>query len=146
MLPLSAYKPSTSKQEAEWKFKFDNLFGQPQTPFEGYNIHFTKSLKAVYESFPEVAAVCKAAGAKNVTSTRIDTTGDSIVLANNYDDDPEAQKLMKDGVTCYTKDLFTYSIFRGSVDLESDEFKIKIKAPDDSTPSKDKRKRGRKST
>ncbi|USP78160.1 hypothetical protein yc1106_05434 [Curvularia clavata] len=144
ILPLSGYKPSTSKQEAEWKFTFDNVFGQPQTPFEGYNIHFTKSLKAVYESFSEVAAVCKAAGANNVTSTRMNTTGDNIVLANNYDDDLEAQKLMKDGVTCYTKDLFTYSIFRGSVDLESDEFKIK--APDDSTPSKEKKKRGRKST
>lgn len=145
MLPLHAYKPSTSKQEAEWKFKLDDVFGQPQTPFEGYTVHFTKSLKAVYESFPEVVAVCKAAGAKNVTSTRMNTTGDNIVLANNYDDDPEAQKLIKDGVACYTKDLFTYSIFRGFIDLESDEFKIK--APDsESTPSKEKRKRGRKST
>jgi hypothetical protein len=142
---LSAYKPSTSKQEEEWRFKFDDVFGQPQTPFEGYTIHFTKNLKAIYESFSEVVTVCKAAGAKTVTSTRMNTTDDNIVLANNYDDDPEAQKLIKDGVTCFTKDLFTYSIFRGFLDLQGDEFKIK--APDaDNTPSKGKKKRGRKST
>ncbi|EMD90552.1 hypothetical protein COCHEDRAFT_1179488 [Bipolaris maydis C5] len=143
LLSLSAYKPSTSKQEEDWGFSFDDVFGQPQTPFEGYTIHFTKNLRGVYESFSEVVAVCKAAGAKNVTSTRMNTTGDNIVLANNYEDDPEAQKLIKDGITCYTKDLFTISIFRGHLDLGSDEFKIK--APNaDSTPSKEKKKRGRK--
>ncbi|EUC45611.1 hypothetical protein COCMIDRAFT_36703 [Bipolaris oryzae ATCC 44560] len=143
LLSLSAYKPSTSKQEEEWGFRFDDVFGQPQTPFEGYTIHFTKNLRGVYESFPEVVAVCKAAGAKNVTSSRMNTTGDNIVLANNYEDDPEAQKLIKDGITCYTKDLFTISIFRGYLDLESDEFKIE--SPNaDSTPSKEKKKRGRK--
>lgn len=143
LLSLSAYKPSTSKQEEDWGFSFNDVFGQPQTPFEGYTIHFTKNLRGVYESFSEVVAVCKAAGAKNVTSTRMDTTGENIVLANNYEDDPEVQKLTKDGITCYTKDLFTISIFRGYLDLGSDEFKIK--APNaDNTPSKEKKKRGRK--
>ena len=145
LLPLSAYKPSIAKQEKEWKFKFDNVFGQPQRPLEGYTLHFTKSLKATFESFPEITAVCTAAGAESVTSTRMKSTGESIVLANNPDDDQEAQKLMKDGVTCYTKDLFMYSIFRGVLDLDSDEFKVKPPAAD-STPSKEKKKRGRKST
>jgi len=143
-LPLSAYKPSVSKQEKEWNFSLDGVFGQPQTPFEGYNIHFTKSLKATFESFSEIEIVCKAAGAKDVTSTRANKTGNSIVLANNDDDDAELQKLIKEGTTCFTKDILIYSILRGVLDLDSNDFKIAETTTAKASP-KEKKKRGRKS-
>lgn len=144
LLPLDAFRPSVSKQEKEWNFSLDGVFGQPQTPFEGYNVHFTKSLKATFESFSEIEAVCKAAGAEEVTSTRANKTGNSIVLANN-EDDADVQKLIKEGATCYTKDLLIYSILRGALDLDSDDFKI-IDTATAKTPPKEKKKRGRKST
>ncbi|KAG9193010.1 hypothetical protein G6011_03045 [Alternaria panax] len=148
LLAVSAYKPSAPKQEEEWKLKLDDILGQPQAPFApDYNVHFTKSLKAKYASFSEIEAVGKAAGAKNVTTgpAKMKKAERNIVLADDGDD-AEAQKLMKDGVTCYTKDFFTFSILRGVLDLESDEFKIEgVVAAD--TPLKElKKKRGRKST
>jgi hypothetical protein len=147
LLAVSAFKPSAPKQEEEWKLKLNDIIGQPQTPFLNYHIHFTKSLKAKYASFPEIEVVGKAAGAKNVTTgaAKMKKTGSNIVLADDGDD-VEAQRLMKDGVTCYTKDFFTFSILRGVLDLESDEFKIEGVATAADTPSKEpKKKRGRKS-
>jgi hypothetical protein len=142
LVSLHSYTPSASDQEKEWKFKLDDVLGQPQSPFEGYTIHFTKSLKTIYKPFSEIEEVCKAAGAKKVTSSRMDKTGDIIVLAKE-DDDAEAQKLMQDGVTCYTRDLVTFSILRGSLDLDSKEFQIQPLTED---APKEKKKRGRKST
>ncbi|KAF1945963.1 hypothetical protein EJ02DRAFT_395251 [Clathrospora elynae] len=147
-LSLAAYKPSVPKQEKEWKFKLEDVLGQPQAPFKRINIHFTKSLKAVYQPFTEIEEVCKAAGANKVTSARINKTEDFIVLAKE-DDDAEAQKLMQDGVRCYTRDLLTHSIFRGLLDLDSDEFRIDsgaVAAAGATDAPKEKKKRGREST
>jgi hypothetical protein len=140
-LSVSAYKLSAPKQEKHWNFKLDDILAQPQTPFEDHTIHFTKSLKAYYKPFTEIEAVCKAAGAK-VTSSRMKKTGDSIVLALD-NEDPEAQKLMQDGVKCYHRDLIAYSIVRGSLDLDSDEFRIGGGAAES---PKEKKRKGRKST
>ncbi|KAI4673032.1 uncharacterized protein J4E78_001536 [Alternaria triticimaculans] len=147
LLAVSAFKPSIPKQEEEWKIKLDDILEKPQTPFTDFTVHFTKSLKTRYaSSFSDIEAVCKAAGATSVTSgaTKIKKTGNTIALAAD-EDDVEAQKLIKEGTTCYTKDFFTYSILRGVVDLESDEFKIEGAAAGE-TPSKEqKKKRSRKS-
>jgi hypothetical protein len=147
LLAVSAFKPSIPKQEEEWRVKLDDILGHPQTPFADYAVHFTKSVKTKYASFSDIEVVCKAAGATSVTTgaTKVKKTGSTIVLAEDGDD-VEAQKLMKDGVACYTKDFFTYSILRGAVDLESDEFKIDAEAAAADTPAKEqKKKRGRKS-
>ncbi|CAI9628157.1 unnamed protein product [Alternaria burnsii] len=148
LLAVSAFKPSTPKQEEAWKLKLDDVLGQPQAPFLEYSIHFTRSLKAKYASFSEIEMVGKAAGAENVIigAAKVKKTGSSIVLADDRDD-AEAHKLMKDGVTCYTKDFFTFSILRGVLDLESDEFRIKGVVEAAETPLKEpKKKRARKST
>jgi hypothetical protein len=142
-LSVTAYKLSAPRQEKEWKFQLDDVWSQPQTPFEGYSVHFTKSLKAFYHPFTEIEAVCKAAGARSTTSTRMNKTGDTIVLALD-DEDPEAQKLMQDGVTCYHRDLIAYSILRGALDLDSDEFRIDGAAAAEAP--KEKKRKGRKST
>ena len=148
LLAVSAFKPSTPKQEEEWKLKLDDVLGKPQAPFMEYSIHFTRSLKAKYASFSEIEVVGKAAGAKNVIigAAKVKRTGSSIVLADDRDD-AEAHKLMKDGVTCYTKDFFTFSILRGVLDLESDEFRIEGVVEAAETPLREpKKKRARKST
>jgi hypothetical protein len=140
---VSAYRPSAPKQEREWNVKFDQILGHAQTPFDGYTIHFTKNLKALYSPFTEIEQVCQAAGAKKVTSSRMDKVGNIIVLAKD-EDDGEVEKLKQEGIMCYNRDLITHSIFRGSVDLDSSEFKIGPETAATNAP-KGTKKKGRKS-
>jgi hypothetical protein len=144
-LSVDAYRPFVPKQEKEWKFKLDDIFGQPQTPFEGYTIHFTTSAHALYKPFTEIEQVCKAAGAVKVTKKKMDKSGKVIVLAVEGED-KEAEKLMQDGITCYYRHLLPMSIFRGTLDLDSDEFKISAGGTDEAadTPKESRSRRGRK--
>ncbi|KAH4811539.1 hypothetical protein HBH61_091280 [Parastagonospora nodorum] len=144
-LSVDAYRPSVPKQEKEWKFKLDDIFGQPQTPFEGYTIHFTTSAHALYKPFTEIEQVCNAAGAVKVTKKKMDKSGKVIVLAMEGED-KEAEKLMQDGITCYYRHLLPMSIFRGTLDLDSDEFKISAGGTDEAadTTKESRSRRGRK--
>lgn len=121
-LSVDAYAPSVPANEKEWGFKLQDVLGRPQTPFEGYTLHFTTALHSFYKSFTEIEQVCKAAGAK-VTKKKMGKNNDKVIVLA-MEGDKEAEKLMEDGVTCYNRDLFPLSIFRGTVDLDSDEFKL----------------------
>jgi hypothetical protein len=143
-LSIDAYKPSAPKQEKEWRFFLLDVLGRPHTPFGGYTVHFTTTLVAAYTTFNEIEQVCKAAGAVKVTKKKIDKSENVIVLAAE-EGDREAEKLMEDGVTCYNRDLLPISIFRGTLDLDSDEFKIGAGGVTISATKETKKKRGRKS-
>lgn len=68
---------------------------------------------------------------------------DKFIILATEDDDKDAEKLMsEEGIVCYTRDLVPFSILRGLLDLESDEFKIKVRANDVGAT---KKTRGRKS-
>lgn len=120
-MSVDAYQPTAPAKEQEWNFKLQDVLGRPQTPFEGYTIYFTSALHSMYKPFTEIEQVCKAAGAK-VAPKLGKKTEKVIILA--MDDDKEAGKLMADGITCYSRDLLPISIFRGRLDLDSDEFKL----------------------
>jgi hypothetical protein len=145
LLELEAYRPHFPTQERDWDFSFDNIW--KKEVFQGYNIYFTPALKATYKPFTEVDELCKAAGARRAVSKLgkevkdKDITDNTILLALNGENDEDAVVIMKNGYTCYTRDLLTLSILRGKLDLESDEFKIK---PAASNPPK-KKGRPRKS-
>lgn len=142
LLAISSYIPSAPEQEREWNINLNHILGQPKRPFEDCTIHFTKTLKAFYSPFSDIEQVCIAAGAKKVTSGRLDKTEDAIVLAKD-DDDGDAQKLMQAGVTCYNKDLITQSIFQGSLDSR-EQFRIGQKKA--TTPTaRDRKKKPQKS-
>ncbi|KAL6703917.1 hypothetical protein ACN47E_008953 [Coniothyrium glycines] len=142
LLAVTTYTPSAPRQEKEWKVNLHETSGSPQTPFDGYTIHFTKSLKATYSPFSEIEQVCRAAGAKKVTSGRMDKTGDIIVLGVD-ENDGEVEKLTHEGMACFQKDIIAHSIFQGHVDLQSDDFKIGFKKAGIAT-TKDDKKRSRK--
>lgn len=125
-LDLSSFKPSVVEQETEWGFSLENVWGAAQTPFKGYSIYFTPTLRKTYSNFQEMDRVCQTVGAK-VVSKRTGKTDKVIVLAIEKGD-PDADKMMADGETCYHKDLLTTSILRGSLDLDSDEFKLNAKS------------------
>ncbi|KAJ4364907.1 hypothetical protein N0V95_000554 [Ascochyta clinopodiicola] len=138
-LDLSSYKPSVAQQEKEWGFDLEKVWGVAQTPFKGYAIYFTPALRKTYTNFREMDQVCQTVGAK-VVSKRTDKSGKIIVLAKE-EEDPDADKMIEDGEMCYHKDLITNSILRGTLDLDSDEFKITAK------PATGPRRKGpRKST
>jgi hypothetical protein len=127
-LSVEAYQPSAPGKEKEWGFALKDVLGHPQTPFEGYTVHFTTSLHAAYQTFTEIEQVCKAAGAAKVTKKKVDKSEKVIILAVE-DGDKEAEKLMQDGAVCYSRDLLPTSILRGVLDLESDEFRIVAAVP-----------------
>ncbi|KZM22068.1 uncharacterized protein EKO05_0007859 [Ascochyta rabiei] len=138
-LDLSSYKPSVAQQEKDWGFDLEKVWGVAQTPFKGYTIYFTPALRKTYTNFREMDRVCQTVGAK-VVSKRTDKSGKIIVLAKE-EEDPDADRMVEDGETCYHKDLLTNSILRGTLDLDSDEFKIIAK------PASGSRRKGpRKST
>ncbi|KAF2029196.1 hypothetical protein EK21DRAFT_68116 [Setomelanomma holmii] len=146
-LAAKAYRPSTPKQEKDWKFKLESVIGHPQTPFAEFTIHFTTGLHAAYKVFTEIEQVCKAAGAAKVTKKKkkINPDDNVIVLAVEEGDE-EAEMLIREGVACYNRDLLPLSIFRGALDLDSDEFKLTAAvAAAGSSVNDTKAKRGRKS-
>lgn len=145
-LSVDVYRPSAPKQEKEWKFKLNDVISQPQTPFDGYTIHFTTSAHALYKPFTEIEQVCKAAGAQKVTTKKKISKGDKVIVLAVEGEDKEAEKLMQDGITCYYRHLLPISIFRGNLDLDSEEFKIGVGADDEgaSTPKDTRTRRGRK--
>lgn len=120
-LDLSSYKPTVAQQEKEWGFTLEKVWGIAQTPFKGYSIYFTPTLRKTYTNFREMERVCTTVGAE-VISKRASKNENVIVLAT--EDDPDAKKLMEDGETCYHKDLVTTSILRGEINLDGDEFRI----------------------
>lgn len=139
-LDLSSYKPAVAQQEKEWGFSLEKVWGTAQTPFKGYCIYFTPTLRKTYTNFREIERVCQTAGAEVTTTKRHSKNNTTIVLAAE-EDDSDAARMIEEGETCYHKDLVTTSILRGELDLEVDEFKIGAKQ---AAPSR--RKGPRKST
>jgi hypothetical protein len=139
-LSVRAYTPSVPKQEKDWNFNLISVAGQPQKVFEGYTVHFTTSLYSAYKTFAEIEQVCKAAGAAKVTKKKIDKSDKVIVLA--AEEGAEVEKLMQDGIVCYNRELLPISILRGSLDLDSDEFRLIAAAA--SNAQETKPKKGRK--
>lgn len=143
-LSLDAYKPRAPEQEEEWGIKLDSVVGQPQTPFKGYTLHFTTSAHATYKPFADIEHVCKTAGAKITTKKKIDKNSKTIVISAD-ENDKEAEKFIQDGVACYYRGILPISIIRGTLDLESEEFKVgSDNAATASTAKDTKTKRGRK--
>lgn len=124
LLDLASFKPSVAQEEKEWKFNLENVWGIPQTPFKGYAIYFTLALKKTYTNFREMEKACQTLGAKVVPKRN--NKNDKIIVLATEEGDPEAEKIIEEGEPCYLKDLLTTSILRGKLDLESDEFKIKV--------------------
>lgn len=123
-LDLTAYKPSIAQQEKDWNFNLENVWGAAQTPFKGYSIYFTPSLKKSYTNFREINRVCQTVGAKVVA--KYTSKNEKMIVLATEEEDPDAETLIQDGETCYRKDLLTTSILRGNLDLDSDEFKITL--------------------
>ncbi len=130
-LALNDYKPKVSEQEKEWKFELDKIWGEPQSTFESYAFYFTAELQKSYGNCEELKQVCKAAGAK--LATKKTWKERNVILIASDEKDQEVENFGREGATCYSKDLIVYSILRGEVDLDSNEFMIMGSADENTT-------------
>ncbi|KAF2816854.1 uncharacterized protein BDZ99DRAFT_564685 [Mytilinidion resinicola] len=151
LLNPDRFAPRDHKNEKAWGFSLYDVLGKEQrTIFSGMTICFTPAMKEHHNSFiTEMRDIVLEAGAEKVitrAATGVKDDGNTIVIAVSDEKDTNAAILQDRGMTCYTRDLLSTSILRGSLDLESDEFIIK---PDSShgagAPKKFKRGRPRKS-
>lgn len=96
--------------------------------FKGKTIFVTPSLKKDYGSsgFKEVQDLARLAGAEAMVSKTPRTPKDveGMVVLGLGKDDLDSIGLMDKGVECYSRELLSTSILRGSLDLGDDEFKL----------------------
>lgn len=108
--------------------------------FAGRSLYITPALKKEYgDGYQAIQQLAKVVGFTSVTSkpARGASIKDYTVVLAKETDDLDASTLLDLGYTCYCKDLLSFSILRGELDLEHDEFKIAERA----TAQKSKTKR-----
>lgn len=102
--------------------------------FTGMSMYFTGALVKEYgtEGWNNIKALAKEAGASFVADGTA-TNGEKIrcqghtIYFGSAESDPDATELLSDyKKTVYGKDMLAQTILRGELDLESDEFQLKV--------------------
>lgn len=127
-LSLESYIPKVPEQEQDWAFSMSHIWGNPHPNLlKNYTVYFTPSLKGLFKPFTEVDEVCKAVGARRIISKPGKEVKDvkGMILLGLDDKDSDCDLLLASGHQVYSRDLLTIGIMRGSIDLDSEEFKIK---------------------
>ena len=95
-------------------------------PFHGYTVTFTVDLKNDFsKEFDSISELVLLAGAKDVNiQSEVDGETSKATLVCAKKNDSLIQGLRKNGHSVYAVDIITYSILRGFVDLDSDEFML----------------------
>ncbi|KAL9070402.1 MAG: hypothetical protein Q9157_005833 [Trypethelium eluteriae] len=129
ILDPAGFLPSDPLHEEGWKFEISEISGQPREDlFIGKTFYFTPTLKKEYgtSGFKDIEEILRACGATSVISKvakHLPEDSDTVVLASNADD-ADAALLQKDRRSCFHKDLLSMSVLRGSLELQSSEFRI----------------------
>lgn len=108
---------------------------------EGKTVWITPALKKEYGSgYREIEDVAHKVGAKKVVSkpARDLKSADNCIVLALEQRDLDAITLHEKSIDCYQKELLSVSIFRGSLDLDSHEFRIE---PSDGQSNKSGRKK-----
>ncbi|KAI9663643.1 MAG: hypothetical protein M1821_007133 [Bathelium mastoideum] len=124
-----AFLPSDTAREKEWNFRVSEISGQPRSDlFADKTIYFTPTLKREYGSsgFREIEEILRACGATSIISraARDVPENSAFITMVSTSKDADASFLQKNGEPCFHKDLLSMSVLRGSLELESDEFRI----------------------
>ena len=131
ILGLADYRAKDPEREAEWGTTLSAAIERSRRgvrPLSDCCICFTPGAKAqLGKGFAEIKEICLQAGAKSIqSSTPAGSPSDpptSIVISTEGDKDLET--LHANGWRTYSKDLLTFGILRGQLDLDHDEFLIK---------------------
>ncbi|OJD34251.1 brct domain protein [Diplodia corticola] len=116
--------------------------------FKDKVMFFTSATRKEYgNGFGDIEKIVKACGAKIISKSAREYkhAGNNIILATDHGD-LEVMALMgsdriEGGHPCYSKELISMSVLRGSLDLENEEFKIQLSS---SQPRKGKKPSARK--
>lgn len=147
MLESSDFTPSDAEREDGWGITIADIMGKDRRRlFDGKTILVTTALKKEYGAgYSDIEELAQTVGVKAVVKYTRDAKAesDTIVLARERDD-LDAVALMGQGTACYSRDLLSISIMRGTLDLECDEFRI-VPPSSGGTGKKGKVVKGRKS-
>ena len=148
LLDLEQYRATDPSKEDEWGTSLTDAIARGKEglrPFVDLSFCFTPAVKTeLGKGFADMKSICLQGGAKSIQAT-LPRKGPqepcrTIMIANNGDDQ-DVEFLHRNGWKVFSKEMITFSILRGSLQSESEEFMIDGKSPPQVGKSK-KRKRG----
>jgi len=138
LLDPKDYGAEDPEREEEWGTTLSDAVRRGRQGVRALNdwtIHLTPNTKAkLGKGFSELKQICLQAGAKSVQVITPKKGPQELprTLAIATEDDKDLELLRANGWHSYSKEIITYSILRGSLDLGSGEFSIeqpKVKPP-----------------
>lgn len=146
LLNPNDYKAKDPHREKEWGTTLNDAVDRGKRGVKAlsdWSICFTPKVKSqLGKGFLELKQICLQAGAKSVrasTPKKNPQEPGTLVIAS--EDDKDLDLLRSNGLQPYTKELITFSILRGSLDMENDEFLIKKQEPKAQSSASRMRKR-----
>ncbi|KAI9790966.1 MAG: hypothetical protein M1835_000616 [Candelina submexicana] len=132
LLDPTPYLPSDPAREKLWGFNLKDAIERGKEGvqvFDGWTIYLTPSLKRELKDPKELQQIAVAAGADDVilhgpTKPAKNLSEKSLVLGSSEHDDDAAAGLVKKGWTLFDKEIVSLSMLRGSLAIESEEFKL----------------------
>ncbi|KAI4187371.1 MAG: hypothetical protein LQ348_004097 [Seirophora lacunosa] len=132
LLGTADFIPESPARTREWGTSLGDAIDRGRRglkPLRGWTINFTPSLKReLGKSWSELKDVCLAAGVDAVQAMIPKKTpkelGSTVVVAATHD--PDETALEERGWKMFHKEIITYSVLRGELDADSDEFLMKI--------------------
>ncbi|KAL8676717.1 MAG: hypothetical protein Q9186_006783 [Xanthomendoza sp. 1 TL-2023] len=128
VLDTSDFVPEDTAREREWGTSLSDAIDRGRhglKPLQGWTINFTPSAKKeLGKSWSELKEICSVAGATAVLAmiprkSPADSEKTILIAASN---EADRETLEERGWKIFTKDIITFSVLRGKVDLLSDEF------------------------
>ncbi|KAL8799027.1 MAG: hypothetical protein Q9182_006206 [Xanthomendoza sp. 2 TL-2023] len=128
ILDTSDFVPEDAVRESEWGTSLSDAIDRGRRglkPLEGWTVNFTPSAKKeLGKSWSELKEICSVAGATAVLAmiprkSPADSDKTILIAATN---EADREILEERGWKIFTKDIITFSVLRGKVDLSSNEF------------------------
>ena len=147
LLDLEDYEAKDPCREAEWGTTLSDAVErgrQGAKVFSDWTVCFTSNAKMkLGKGFSELKQICLQSGATSVQSSTPKKSPQKPIstLVIALEDDKELDTLHANGWQPYVKDIITYSILRGNLDVNSDEFSIRNKKSTPPSTGRKKRKR-----
>ena len=134
LLETDDFLAKDPKREAEWGTTLSDAIERGKQgikPLFGYTIHITPSAKKeLGKGFSDIKEIAVFAGAECIKATLPrkgpEESPMTVVIAAKNDD--ELPNLEERSWRAYSKEIITLSVLRGSLNLDSDEFLVSLKA------------------
>ncbi len=130
LLDAKDYEAEDPEREQEWGTTLSDAVKRGRKGVRVLNdwtIHLTPNAKAkLGKGFSELKQICLQAGANSVQATTPKKGPQELprTLVIAIEADKDLELLRANGWHSYSKEIITYSVLRGSLDLSSDEFSI----------------------